>query len=355
MALVSSIRAHPFRVLGVLAGTLIIAAVALWAYDRSRRDTIGPGVQVGGVDVGGLSRDEAERRLNAQLVPRLQTPLRVDHGTGRWNLGPREAKVTFDLDATIDEAIAASRRGSVLSRTFRSVTGDGLDLQLTPEVGYSDEAIMRLVNRVRAEVNRPAQDAAVELGLNGPQLKEGRPGLEVEASTLHQQLRAAIVSATAARRVSAQTRKTKPKVTTAQARSGYDTALVVNRNAFTLALFKDFKKVKSYRIAVGAAGLETPAGTYNIQNKQVNPAWTKPNSSWVPEDERGTVVPGGIAANPLKARWMGIFDGAGIHGIDPSLYGTIGSAASHGCVRMRIPDVIELYDRVPVGAPIYIG
>jgi lipoprotein-anchoring transpeptidase ErfK/SrfK len=52
---------------------------------------------------------------------------------------------------------------------------------------------------------------------------------------------------------------------------------------------------------------------------------------------------------------MGIFDGAGIHGIDPSLYGTIGTAASHGCVRMRIPDVIELYDQVPVGAPIFIA
>jgi len=339
----------------VLAGTLIVAAITLWAYDHSRRETIGPGVQVGGVDVGGLTRSEAESRLSARLVPRLQTPLRVDHGTGRWNLGPREAKVTFDLEATIDEAIAASRRGSVLSRTFRSITGDGLDLKLTPEVGYSDDAIMRLVNRVRAEVNRPAQDAAVEMGLKGPHLKPGLPGLEVDASTLHKQLRAAIVSATAARRVSAQTHKTSPKVTTAQARSGFETALVVNRTSFTLAVYKKFKKVKTYSVAVGAAGLETPAGTYNIQNKQINPAWTKPNSSWVPEDERGKVVPGGIAANPLKARWMGIFDGAGIHGVDPSEYGSIGHAASHGCVRMRIPDVIDLYDRVPVGTPIYIG
>ncbi len=89
MALVSSIRAHPFRVLGVLAGTLIIAAVALWAYDRSRRDTIGPGVQVGGVDVGGLSRDEAERRLNASSFRACRPRCGSIMGTGRWNLGPR--------------------------------------------------------------------------------------------------------------------------------------------------------------------------------------------------------------------------------------------------------------------------
>jgi lipoprotein-anchoring transpeptidase ErfK/SrfK len=102
-------------------------------------------------------------------------------------------------------------------------------------------------------------------------------------------------------------------------------------------------------------GLETPAGIYHIQNKAVNPAWTMPNSSWVAPADRGKVVPGGTAENPLKARWLGIFNGAGIHGIDPSEYGTIGHAASHGCVRMRIDDVIDLYPRVPVGAPIYIA
>ena len=50
---------------------------------------------------------------------------------------------------------------------------------------------------------------------------------------------------------------------------------------------------------------------------------------------------------------MGIFDGAGIHGTDETY--SLGTAASHGCVRMAIPDVIDLYDRVEVGTPIYIG
>ena len=84
----------------------------------------------------------------------------------------------------------------------------------------------------------------------------------------------------------------------------------------------------------------------------MDPAWSVPNSAWA-GSLAGTVVPGGTAANPLKARWLGIFDGAGIHGTDAA--SSIGSAASHGCIRMLIPDVIELYDQVPVGAPIYIA
>ena len=59
--------------------------------------------------------------------------------------------------------------------------------------------------------------------------------------------------------------------------------------------------------------------------------------------------------DPLKARFMSFNGGAGIHGIDPGEYGTIGHTASHGCVRMRIPDVIALYSRTPVGTPVFVA
>jgi lipoprotein-anchoring transpeptidase ErfK/SrfK len=65
------------------------------------------------------------------------------------------------------------------------------------------------------------------------------------------------------------------------------------------------------------------------------------------------VIPPDDPGNPIKARWMGIYDGAGIHGTDA--LGSLGSAASHGCIRMAIPDVEALYDQVEVGTPVYIS
>lgn len=132
----------------------------------------------------------------------------------------------------------------------------------------------------------------------------------------------------------------------------YPTYLTLDRGNFTLRLWKDLKLDESYTVAVGQVGLDTPAGLYSIQNKQVDPAWYVPDSDWA-GDLAGEVIPGGVPENPLKARWMGIFDGAGIHGTDAT--GSLGSAASHGCVRMAIPDVVDLYERVDVGTPIYIG
>src|SRR5690606_229183 len=104
-------------------------------------------------------------------------------------------------------------------------------------------------------------------------------------------------------------------------------------------------------VAVGQAGRDTPSGLYSIQNKAVDPVWHVPNSDWA-GDLAGQVIPPG-PDNPLKARWLGIYDGVGIHGTADS--GSIGSAASMGCIRMQVPDVIELYDQVPVGTPIYIA
>src|SRR5205085_9187085 len=145
-------------------------------------------------------------------------------------------------------------------------------------------------------------------------------------------------------------RRIHPQVTTQDLANKYSTAIIVNRNSHTLSLYKDLKLSKTYPIAVGMQGLETPAGLYDIENKQVNPYWHVPNSSWA-GSLAGHVIPPG-PDNPIKARWMGIIGGAGIHGTSDDA--SIGSNASHGCIRMHIPDVIDLYDRVPVGAAVYI-
>jgi lipoprotein-anchoring transpeptidase ErfK/SrfK len=80
--------------------------------------------------------------------------------------------------------------------------------------------------------------------------------------------------------------------------------------------------------------------------------WSVPNSPWAGA-LAGKVIPGGAPDNPIKARWLGIYDGAGIHGTDQT--SSLGTAASHGCIRMSIPEVKELYAQVPVRTPVYIG
>ncbi|HEV7751140.1 MAG TPA: L,D-transpeptidase family protein [Baekduia sp.] len=348
-------RSKPFIAVAALVAALLVLGAATLVYDHGRRDTIAPGVTVGGVDIGGLKHDAAAAKLRRQILDPLRQSIVVDHGSHRWHLSAREARVATNLDATVDDALARSRQGNLLQRSYRGLMGEKLDAHIKPEVTFSDAAVIRLLDRVRRAVNRPAMNATIKFAVSGPQTTPSHEGLALDATQLHQRINAAIVSPTATRRLSAATHHVAPKVSSDSIAQQYGTALIVNREAFKLTVYKNLKPVKTYSVAIGAVGLDTPAGLYHIQNKAVDPAWTKPNSDWVPKDQRGDVVPGGTPENPLKARWLGIFNGAGIHGVDPSEYGTIGHAASHGCVRMRIPDVEDLYPRVPVGAPIFIA
>jgi lipoprotein-anchoring transpeptidase ErfK/SrfK len=340
----------------ILATLVVLVAAGLaggtYAYDNAQSKKIAKGVRVGGISLQGLTAAQAHAKLDRLILQPLERPIVVHHDRSTWRLGAREAHLAVDVDAIVDHAMARSRKGDIVSRTVRNLTGKSLDADLRPTVRYEDRAVIRMLDKIRGAIDRKPVDATAKLSAGGLSTTDSRTGLAVRATTLHRQIRRAIVSTTADRTFVARTRKLRPNVTNADLKDKFGAAIVVNRNAFRLTLYKRLKPAKTYSIAVGQIGLETPAGLYHIQNKAVNPAWNVPNSSWA-GSLAGQVIPGGAPNNPLKARWMGIFDGAGIHGTDA--IGSIGTAASHGCIRMRIPDVIELYDEVPVGAPVYIA
>jgi lipoprotein-anchoring transpeptidase ErfK/SrfK len=333
-----------------LVSLLAATAGGVYAYDDSRREQIAPGVGIGGVDVGNMSGDEARVLLRRELLAPLQRPLVVRAGDRTFRLRPREARIRADIGASVQAALARSRAGGILERTWRGLTGGRVDAALQPTVAYSKPAVQRLVDRVRLRTSRKARDAEVEFTAASLSVREHRSGRAIDPRALKRRVTAALVDPGAPRELRARLRRVRPDVTTGDLAEKYPSVVTVDRGGFRLRLFKGLELVKTYRIAVGKVGLETPAGLYDIENMAVDPAWYVPNAEWA-GDLAGRVIPPG-PENPIKARWMGIYAGAGIHGT--SERDSIGTNASHGCIRMLIEDVTELYDRVNVGTPVYI-
>jgi lipoprotein-anchoring transpeptidase ErfK/SrfK len=333
------------------AAAVLTLAVTAYAYDTSRDDLVAEGVSVSGIPVGGLRADAAAEKLRHRLARRLERPVRVAVAGHRFRLTPRRVHLVVEVDTMVDQAIDRGRSGGLPARVWRGISGSNVDADVDPVVSYSTVEVGRFVRRVRRAVNRPARDADVHFQTAALPAIPSQKGLRVKARRLRAEVLAALGATGADRRVRGRVRVVKPKVTTGELAKMYPAVVTVDRANFQLRLFKRLRLAKAYRIAVGQVGLETPAGVYHVQNKAVNPAWHVPNSAWAGE-LAGRVIPGGVPENPLRARWLGIFDGAGIHGTAD--IGSLGSAASHGCIRMAIPDVEELYDQVPVGAPVYI-
>jgi len=343
-------RKSQITVVAVVALLLALVGVG-YAYDSSEKDKIADGVTVGGVDVGGMNEAEAKRAVRRQLLGPLRHSLRVGYDGESWTLDGKNLKVHADIDAAIEDALGESRDGGFPGRLVRYVTGGSVDKQIPAEVTYSRAAITRFVRTVADDVDREARDASVEPSADSLEVVPAKNGRKLRDNLLTRQLRAAVLNAGADHTIAARTHYTKPEVTTKEVAAAYPSYLTLDRGTFTLRLWKKLKLAKTYTVAVGQEGLETPEGLYEIQEKEENPTWHVPESDWAGSLAGQDIPPG--PSNPIKARWMGIYEGAGIHGTEETY--SLGSAASHGCVRMAIPDVEELYDEVEVGTPIYIG
>jgi lipoprotein-anchoring transpeptidase ErfK/SrfK len=328
----------------------LLLAVGVWAYDDAQKDQIAPGVKIGGVDVGGRDADSARKIIKNQVVAPLKQPVVVSFEGKDYTLSPKQLHEKADIDGMVQEAIDRSREGNILDRVSRYASGGDVNADLEPRVAYDKKAVKDFVNQLAEDINQDPVDATVLPSGSRLRKQAGEAGRAVEKREMTDAINQAAQSPGRDQTVQAAVKTTKPEVTTKDLPRAYPRYIYIDRGGYTLRFYQHLKLERSYTIAVGQQGLETPAGLYHATDKQVNPSWHVPNSAWA-GSLAGQVIPPG-PADPLKARWIGIVDGAGIHGTDD--IGSLGSSASHGCVRMSISDVIDLYDRVEVGDPIYV-
>jgi hypothetical protein len=331
----------------LLAAALVAGA---FLYDRAQKGKIAGGVTIEGVDVGGMDADDVEAMVRRALLRPLDRPLRTVYRERTWALPAAKLKLHADIGAAAREAVRLSREGDLPTRLGRYLGGDRLEVEVSADLAYSRSAVNRFVRHVAADLDREARSALVRRGADTLEVVASQPGRKLRDVLLTNQLREAVVGG-GPRTVRAHVHATAPEVTTKEVAARFPSYLTLDRANFTLRLWKDLELARTYTVAVGQEGLETPEGLYAIEAKEENPTWHVPESDWAGDLAGETIPPG--PENPIKARWMAIYEGAGIHGTEETA--SLGSAASHGCVRMSIPDVEELYEEVEVGTPVFIG
>ena len=297
----------------------------------------------GGVAVGGLTEAEATAKIQAELGPRMLVPVVVRVGDHAYKLSHGTGK--FVLDAGRMARGALKVPALPVGETGGAAPADrtvGL------AIDHSTAAVKRFANGVADKEYLAPRSASLQMTMTKMRLTRQRGGRRVDVAATAKLIDKALSSITATRGLRVRTEWIEPATSTTDLRNANPRVITIDRANFTLRLFTKLSFTKRYGIAVGMAGLSTPAGTYHIQSKQVDPTWYVPNSAWA-GSLAGTTVPGGAPNNPLKARWMGLVDGVGIHGTSEDW--SIGSAASHGCIRMHVSDVKDLYSRVSVGTP----
>lgn len=308
---------------------------------------------MGGVDVGGLTRDAAIRRAQVRASSLIARPAYVQLGEKRYTLTPAEAGVHVDVATAVKRAYVEGRQGSFISRGWRKLTGAKLDRNVPVRAVVDRLAIRRFVERIAGEQARAPVDASLNMTLTSVSVTHSKPGRRLAArDALVARLIRRMTSSTDARTLRAKTIEVPAKLNSDTVFDANPVAVTVSRSETRVRVFRRGKLVKTYTVAVGSPQYPTPTGRFVVQTMQKNPSWNVPNSEWA-GDLAGESIPGGDPRNPLVARWIGFNGSVGFHGTASA--GSLGSAASHGCVRMAPPDVIDLFTRVNTGTPVLVS
>jgi lipoprotein-anchoring transpeptidase ErfK/SrfK len=323
-----------------------------WA-DGNASGQLPSGAKVGGVDVGGLARGDAIARAQTRVRSAIARPAYVQLGEKRYTLTPAEAGVRVDVATAVKRAYVAGRQGSFISRGWRKLTGKKLSQDVPVNAVVDRLAIRRFVERIASEQAQAPVDAALNITLTSVTVTHSRPGRRLAArDALVARLTRRLTSSTDERTLRAKTVEIPAKLNARTVFDANPVAVTVSRRETRVRVFQRGKLAKTYTVAVGSPQYPTPTGRFVVQTMQKNPSWNVPNSEWA-GNLAGESIPGGDPRNPLVARWIGFNGSVGFHGTASA--GSLGTAASHGCVRMAPPDVIDLFTRVNTGTPVLVS
>src|SRR3954447_3933048 len=98
-------RQLSFIVVAIAVFVLVVGAVGVYAYDRTRDDTIAKGVSAGGVDLSGMHPAAARGALRSERASPLHEPIVVRYHGHHYRLSARRAKISVNVDQMVDDAL----------------------------------------------------------------------------------------------------------------------------------------------------------------------------------------------------------------------------------------------------------
>jgi lipoprotein-anchoring transpeptidase ErfK/SrfK len=323
----------------ILAGSGALAV----ADDFLVRDVLPEGSTIAGLDVSGMTRNEAREFVEAEVAAPLGEPLSVRHEGRTFTLDAGlmiEVDVAGMVEAAFEPRLSALLPYRVVDRVMERPAGGNAEVAVT----LDQELLQAWLAEVSRIVDTTPSDATMTVDAGKILVVPSQVGTTVDLEATKAALEEALVAGD--KDVELAVVHTEPAVT----EEDLDTAILVDVSERRLYLYDDGELVKQYGVAVGAPGFPTPKGNFQIVLKRFMPTWSNPGSAWA-SDMPKSIAPG--PSNPLGTRALNLdAPGIRIHGTNKD--SSIGTAASHGCMRMHRWDIEDLYDRVDVGTPVFI-
>ncbi|HEX2028800.1 MAG TPA: L,D-transpeptidase/peptidoglycan binding protein [Nitriliruptorales bacterium] len=328
----------------LLGGGGIAVARDMQAYRQRWDGRALPGAVVNGVDLTGMTEEQAVAAVDATLAPQLDRPVTVRFEDRTWTTSLRGLGAATDAPQVVARVFAASQ--VVSWRTLAEIRWRGATVPSTGTAGvHTPEASARdLVRAIAEELHIPPVDAELRWTADQLFIEPERPGRGVAIAPTVEHLLTALDGRSDTAEVV--TEQLSAQVTAA----AYDQVLFLRQEDHQLDLYLGGRLARSYPVATGTGDYPTPTGVYHVSLKRPKPVWVNPDpSGW------GRGMPKRIEAgpnNPLGLRALNWSAPGAIRFHGTANIDSLGRDASHGCVRLSNDAIVELFDLVDVGAHI---
>lgn len=330
---------NTFRLVTVLAlavGLLVPAAPAFAA-----RGSVANNAFVNGKPLQGLTEAQAQALIAANSsVPAIGS-LEIKGAGKSYALTAAQARSGLQVNVT-----------AMLDQAYKSVGSTSTTYTVKPVYSVKTATVAAWTAAYAKKTNRKAVNAKRYVKSRKLQVKAEKYGYSVYQTTTTSRVSQRLLNEANAKRTTpsvvwASIKTLKPKVT----RKNIGKAILVVLKYRKVYLYNDTKVQKKYRCAIGTSSHPTPRGTFKIVQKRYRPTWVNPAPNGWGANMPSSIGPG--PSNPLGLRALNLnVSGIRIHGT--TKLSSIGTAASHGCIRLTNKSVIDLYKRVSVGTPVYI-
>jgi lipoprotein-anchoring transpeptidase ErfK/SrfK len=308
---------------GGLSAGVVAATTTTGTTTTTAPATIASGVTISGIDVGDLTTDEAFAAVRDSFA----RPVTLVVPRHRLAIEPARIGTMAYVRASVSRALTVP-------------AGTALKLRVI----LSRKGTQRYLDTVAKRFDREPVDSQLLLRNLRPVITKEQAGRTLRQVRAMNGIFTALVTNTRPE-IALQFTELKPSVT----RVSFGPVIVIRRGSNRLYLYKGMRFQRVFGVATGQSAYPTPLGSWHIVVRWRNPWWYPPNSPWAKGENPVPPGPG----NPLGTRWMGLSaSGVGIHGTPDDT--SIGYSASHGCIRMHIPDAEWLFNHVTVGTSVFI-
>lgn len=325
----------------LLAGLLPIAL----AEDASAFGRFPAGTRIAGVYVGRLTKAVALDRCKEGLSGLAARPFALKADYDSFPIAPGDLGLEINYQKMVDEAYRKAWDVHIVERMVRGLLNKPKRMNIPLSVRYDKQKVRAIVAAAMKNINCKPRNPYVDVMDGKVVIVPARNGREAKVEQ---------VLAATDRAIEAGERTVKVPVakrTPAKVKDiSVGKVILVNLGDHTLSLYEGETLLGQWPVATGSKKWPTCIGEWKVVRAEKNPTWYNRGAAWA-ENMPSMMPPG--PSNPLGTRAITI-NGGGvlIHGTNDT--GSIGYSASHGCVRMRIPDVEALFEHVTIGMPVYI-